>query len=115
MSPAATPPADVPGGLTIARVVGVAAFVLLLVWLSIVLGIGALDVVSRSWCGDDAACAGVFWPRLTIAAVGGMCGFLLAGYGLLSYWRTRGLAVFAILGVAVAVGTGIGFIPILRG
>src|SRR5690625_7880680 len=92
-------PAPPPGpekGNPALRAVGVGCFVAILTWLSVVIGAGVLDVVSRPWCAAGSDCAQIFWPRILIAAAGGVLGFLLCGDGLLTEVRARPLAAHSL-------------------
>jgi len=111
-----TLPAPPPGpekGNPALRAVGVSCFVAILTWLSIVIGVGVLDVVSRPWCAAGSDCAQIFWPRILIAATGGGLGFLVCGYGLLTATRARPLAAYCLGGLILALGSGVWFLPIL--
>lgn len=88
-------------------------FVAIIAWLSIVIGIGVLHVISRPWCAPGSDCANVFWPRLTLAAAGGIGAFLTTGYGLLQHWSSPRLTLFGIGGIALTVTTGLWFVPII--
>ena len=111
-----TPPAPPPGpekGNPAVRAVGVGCFVAILAWLSVVIGVGVLNLVSRPWCAAGSACAQIFWPRILIAAAGGGLGFLLCGYGLLTAVRARPLAAYCLGGLVLALGSGVWFLPVL--
>lgn len=91
----------------------VVCFVATVAWLSVVIGIGVLHLVSRPWCAPGSACEQMFWPRLILAAVGGTLGFAVCGYALLNSWHSRALALYGIAGLALTVGTGVWFFPII--
>lgn len=103
-----------PRGLAPARAAAVGCFIAIVAWLSVVIGIGVLDLLSRPWCSPSSPCASLFWPRLAISALGGIIGFLLCGYGLLNSRHKRPLIAYGVGGLLVAVASGIFFLPILN-
>lgn len=106
--PTPSTPASVPF-----RVIAVGAFVAIVAWLSVVIGVGVLDVVSRPWC-SPGTCEEIFRPRLLVAAIGGIAGFVLCGFGLLTQWRTRKLALYVLTGIVLTAATGAWFLPVLN-
>lgn len=100
---------------TFDRVMAVVVFVGTLAWLSVVIGIGIISIVGSPWCVPGSECAGSFWPRLLLAAVGGAIAFFLAGYGLLNFWHRRPLLRYGLGALAVVALTGAPFAPVLLG
>lgn len=103
-----------PPRLAPARAVAAGCFIAIVAWLSVVIGIGALDLLSRPWCAPSSPCASLFWPRLIISALGGIIGFLLCGYGMLNSWHSRPLIAYGAGGLLVAIASGVFFLPILN-
>src|SRR5690625_5194971 len=111
-----TPPAPPPGpekGNPAVRAVGVGCFVAILAWLSVVIGFGVHNLVSRPWCAAGSACAQMFWPRILIAAAGGGLGFLLCGYGRLTSVLSHPLASYCLGGLVLSLGSVARFLPVL--
>lgn len=98
-----------------ARTFTVAAFVAILGWLSVVIGIAALNLTISSWCAVGSSCEQTFWPRLLIAAGGGILGFVISGYALIGELRGRRLLLANLVAVLVTIGTGVWFWPIITG
>lgn len=97
------------------RVFAVVGFVTILAWLSVVIGVGVIDLAIRPWCSPGTACTATFWPRLGISAAGGVGGFLITGVGLLNFWDRRALLGLTLIGVALTAGLGVWFLPVVTG
>lgn len=97
------------------RIFAVVGFVAILAWLSIVIGVGIIDLTIRPWCTPGTPCIATFWPRLGISAAGGISGFLLTGFGLLNFWDRRALLGLTFLGVGLTAGLGVWFLPVITG
>lgn len=104
-----------PRGVTAARAAAVTSFVAIVAWLSVVIGIGAINLTRRQWCAAGSACEEFFWFRLLIAAAGGIISFAIVGYGLAAGWKGRRLALLAIAAALVTIGSGVWFWPIISG
>ncbi len=97
------------------RIFAGACFVAIVAWLSVVIGIATVNLVSRPWCSAGTPCEEMFWARLIPAALGGVGGFVLCGYALLNASRARTLALSAIAALVLTAASGAWFLPILSG
>ncbi len=104
-----------PSGEKVIRIFAVACFVAIVAWLSVVIGIATVNLLSRPWCPAGTPCAEMFWARLIPAALGGVLGFVLCGYALLNASRARTLALSATAALVLTAGSGAWFLPILGG